>query len=163
MDIARVIGTLVVLLAVLLALVVLTLVVLATRRRWLRHGDGKIYFCMRVRNLPGGRGWALGIARIDTDRLRWYRAYSVSPRPQRVLLRSQLSVQRRRPATPEEQQALLEGSIVLECRNQGRPIQVAVKEGAVAGFLAWLESAPPGASLPGASDPASGYPQRRVS
>lgn len=150
MNVGHVLGTLVALLVGLVLGAVLALVVLAVRRRVLRHGDGKIYFCMRVRQLPRGRGWALGIARLDQDKLRWYRAFSVSPRPQRVLYRREIAVLRQRQLRGGECSALLDGTVVLECLHQGRPVEVGLKAGAVTGFLAWLEAAPPGGFRPGA-------------
>ncbi|MFD0529913.1 DUF2550 family protein [Kitasatospora arboriphila] len=50
------------------------------------------------------------------------------------------------PRYPEGQEelALLSGSVVLRCLHDGAPLELAMSEDALTGFLAWLEAAPPG-------------------
>ena len=54
----------------------------------------------------------------------------------------------RRDPSGSEQRALERGIVVLECRASGRAVELALDRAAVTGFLAWLESRPPGATLP---------------
>lgn len=103
---------------------------------------------LRLRRPNHGRGWANGVGRFVGDDLRWYRVFSLSPRPRRVLSRRDLQVLRRREATGGEHLALMDGAVVLECRVAGRPVELAMQPSAVTGFLAWLEARPPGATLP---------------
>jgi hypothetical protein len=70
------------------------------------------------------------------------------PAPAPVLSRRTLEVVRRRPPSGSEQRALQEGAVVLECRVGERPVELAMQPSTVTGFLAWLESRPPGATLP---------------
>jgi hypothetical protein len=55
---------------------------------------------------------------------------------------------RRREPSGAEHLALLEGAVVMECRVGDRPVELAMQPSAVTGFLAWLESGPPGSTLP---------------
>ena len=47
-----------------------------------------------------------------------------------------------------ERLALPEGALVLSCTVPGGPVDLAMAPSTVTGFLAWLESRPPGATLP---------------
>lgn len=128
-------------------LMLLGLAGLVARRRWLSRGGGT--FDCSLRRTPSGRGlgWALGLARYRDDALEWYRVFSFAPRPRHVLRRGDLRVrQRRRPGGPEAL-AVQAGAVVLECLERGRPVELAMSDRAVTGFLSWLESAPPGRHL----------------
>jgi hypothetical protein len=94
-----------------------------------------------------GRGWALGVGRFVGDELQWFRTFSLSPRPKRVLSRHDLSVNSRRRPVGGESLALMSGSIVLACANPAGPVDLAMTEAAETGFLSWLESAPPGSGF----------------
>lgn len=132
--------------AVLALLAALALLCVVVRRRLLERGGG-VACSVRLRTASHGRGWVLGVGRYDDEELRWYRVFSAAPRPRRTFSRRDLSVQRQRHPVRPEALALLEGSVVLECRSGSKPVQIAMNEAAVAGFLAWLESAPPGAAV----------------
>ncbi|MFD7920027.1 DUF2550 domain-containing protein [Streptomyces sp. NPDC059740] len=93
---------------------------------------------------PGGKGWIYGVARYNGDRVEWFRVFSYAPRPRRVLRRGAIEVVERRSPEGEEELALLSDSIVLTCRAAGTPVELAMSEDALTGFLAWLEAAPPG-------------------
>lgn len=92
----------------------------------------------------GGKGWLFGIARYNRDSVEWFRVFSYSPRPRRVLQRSRIEVLHRRTPVGQEELALLSGAVVLACRHAGEPLELAMSEDALTGFLAWLEAAPPG-------------------
>lgn len=134
-------------LAVLLLAVVLVAAV-AVRRRGLQAAGGTVELSLRLKRPGHGRGWVNGVGRFVDDELRWYRVFSLSLRPRRVLSRRTLEVVRRRPPSGAEHLALLEGAVVMECRVGDRPVELAMQPSAVTGFLAWLESRPPGATLP---------------
>jgi Protein of unknown function (DUF2550) len=134
-------------LAVLL-LAVLLLLAVAARRRWLQAAGGTVELSLRLKQPANGRGWVNGVGRFVDDELRWYRVFSLSPRPRRVLSRRTLEVVQRRPPSGAEHLALMEGAVVMECRVGDRPVELAMQPSAVTGFLAWLESRPPGATLP---------------
>ncbi len=130
-------------------LAVLLLVAVAGRRRWLQSAGGTVELALRLKRLGHGRGWSSGVGFFDGDDLRWYRVFSLSPRPRRVLSRRELEVVSRRPASEPERRALPEGVVVLSCAVRGGPVDLAMQPSTVTGFLAWLESRPPGATLPG--------------
>ena len=92
----------------------------------------------------GGKGWIFGIARYNNDAVEWFRVFSWAPRPRRVLQRSQIEVIERRTPEGQEELALLSGAVVLVCTHAGDPLELAMSEDALTGFLAWLEAAPPG-------------------
>jgi Protein of unknown function (DUF2550) len=136
-------------LAVALAVIALALAVLAVRRRLLLGNGGAIDMSLRLRFGRAGRGWALGVGRYSGDDLQWFRVFAVTPRPARTLNRRQLVVLGQRLPQGSESWAVQAGAVVVECRDGSGPVQVAMSAEAVTGFLSWLESAPPGYSVPG--------------
>ena len=131
-------------LAIALLLALLPLLVLAVRRRVLQRAGGAVELSLRLSALKPGRGWALGVGHFQGDELRWYRVFSVGVRPRRTLLRRELHVTGRRSPGRTEALALLDGAVVMECTTPSGPVELAMSPSAVTGFLAWLESAPPG-------------------
>lgn len=136
------------LLAVLLVAVLL-IVAVGMRRRGLQAAGGTVELSLRLKRPGHGRGWVNGVGRFVGDELRWYRVFSLSVRPRRVLSRRDLRVLRRREPTGGEHLALLSGAVVMECAVGDRPVELAMQPSAVTGFLAWLEAGPPGATLRG--------------
>ncbi|MDT0613691.1 DUF2550 domain-containing protein [Streptomyces lancefieldiae] len=130
------------------ALVVVGLFVFGLRRRLIQRSGGTFDCSLRwdapKDGEPGGKGWAYGVARYNGDRVEWYRVFSYSPRPRRVLERSAIEVAGRRLPDGEEELALLSDAVVLACLHQGTRLELAMSEDALTGFLAWLEAAPPG-------------------
>jgi hypothetical protein len=124
------------------------LLAVAVRRRGLQAAGGTVELSLRLKRPGHGRGWVNGVGRFVDDELRWYRVFSLSLRPRRVLSRRELRVVRRREPSGAEHLALLEGAVVMECRVGDRPVELAMQPSAVTGFLAWLESGPPGSTLP---------------
>ncbi|MGI4894100.1 MAG: DUF2550 domain-containing protein [Janthinobacterium lividum] len=129
--------------AVLLLLLVVAIVL---RRRRLTHRLGT--FDCSVRHLRGSsRRWALGVARYETDRLDWYRTFSLSPRPSCSFARGALDVVNWRDAEGPELLAVQPGAMVVECRHLESDLQFAMSSDAYTGFASWLESAPPGQNV----------------
>ncbi len=128
--------------------VVLLLAAVAVRARGLKAAGGTVELSLRLKRPGHGRGWVNGVGRFVDDELRWYRVFSLSLRPRRVLSRRELTVVCRRDPSGAEHRALLDGAVVMECRVGDRPVELAMQPSAVTGFLAWLESGPPGATLP---------------
>ncbi|RAG82812.1 DUF2550 domain-containing protein [Streptacidiphilus pinicola] len=123
----------------------------AVRRRLIQRPGGT-FDCSARLDVPaapaedeaGGKGWIFGIARYNNDAVEWFRVFSWAPRPRRVLQRSQIEVVERRTPEGQEELALLSGAVVLVCTHAGDPLELAMSEDALTGFLAWLEAAPPG-------------------
>jgi hypothetical protein len=129
------------LLLVLVALLVVGMVVaFLLRRRFLLTGLGAVTMWLRP---PGSARWSVGVAWYGGETLLWYRALSLSVRPEHRLCRSGFRVEGRRPAAREDL-ALPGEAVVLTCRTGAGPREVALEPATVTGFLSWIESAPPG-------------------
>ena len=127
----------------------LLLLSISVRRRWLSRDGGAVEMSLRLKPRSEGRGWVLGLGRFVGDELQWFRVFSLSTRPRRTLSRRALEVLKRRDATGPEALALIKGMQVVELRNDGARVEIALDPSALTGFLAWLEARPPGAAMPG--------------
>jgi hypothetical protein len=135
------------LLAVVLILLVLAAVAVAGRRALLERGGGTVECGLR-RPGPGG-SWRLGVASYQPDELRWHQVFGLLLRPDEIFPRRMLTVVSRRSPDDAEAASLGPGRIIVECRSgeHAEPMELAMSESALTGFLAWLEGAPPAASL----------------
>ena len=66
-------------------------------------------------------------------------------------MRDGLEIDARREPTGPEAYAMPVGATVLRCRSASGEVEIAMGPDALTGFLSWLESAPPGRSIPWAS------------
>ena len=123
-------------------LAALVVVLLFARRAALGGGGGTIEVSVRIADRVPGRGWAPGFGRFAGDEFRWYRMFSFAFRPRHVLSRLDLAIVSRRPAEGPELLALPPGSRVLCCASTTSQVEIAMTEGALTGFLSWLEAAP---------------------
>ena len=114
------------------------------RRRLIMAGGGTIRLQFRVSTMFPGRGWSSGVGQFIDDELRFYRMFSFGVRPKRVLDRRNLTIDRRRlPEGPER--VIMPGHwVVLLCTAAAAPVEIAMAETTVTGFLSWLEAGPPG-------------------
>jgi hypothetical protein len=139
---------------IVLLILLLGLILIFARRSLISRRDGTIGMSMRLSTYVPGRGWAPGIGQFTADELRWYRLFSLSPRPRRVLLRHTLTVEERRLPQGPERLSMPEGWVVLRCSGGRRrsaysrrsvpdQVELALAESAVTAFLSWIESAPP--------------------
>ncbi|MFY1678863.1 MULTISPECIES: DUF2550 domain-containing protein [unclassified Streptomyces] len=133
---------------VVVALVLVGLFVFGLRRRLIQRSGGT-FDCSVRWDAPQegegtGKGWAYGVSRYNGDRVEWYRVFSYSPRPRRILERAAIEVAGRRVPAGDEELALLSDAVVLACLHRGTRLELAMSEDALTGFLAWLEAAPPG-------------------
>ena len=110
------------------------------RRRFLLSGLGAVTMWFRPEGSPR---WSLGVAWYGGDALLWYRALSLSVRPQQRLCRADFSVRERRSAGRDDL-ALPSDVVVLSCSTGEGPRDLAMDASTVTGFLSWVESAPPG-------------------
>jgi hypothetical protein len=127
---------------VLFLLVVLAL--LFVRRGIIARSGGTIELSLRLSTLVPGRGWSSGLGRFAGDELRWFRMFSFSWRPRRVLSRRGLAVERRRPPDGPERLVLPSDWVVVRCTGHQAPIEIAMARTTLTGFLSWIEAAPPG-------------------
>jgi hypothetical protein len=116
---------------------------IAGRRTLLERGGGTVECGLRR---EGEQRWRLGLAAYQPDVLRWYPVFGFRLRPGEVFARHALSVVSRRPADPVEETSIGSGTVVVECDTgpAAARIELALREDALTGFLAWLEAAPPG-------------------
>ena len=121
------------------------LIVLFIRREMIARG-GSIEVSIRLSTYVDGRGWSPGIARFVGDELHWYRVFSFALRPRRVLNRQVFVVRQRRRPDALEQRSLSSHAVVLRCESERVPVEIAMAEATVTGFMSWLEAAPPGAA-----------------
>lgn len=127
------------------ALVVVGLLVAALvagfllRRRFLLSGLGAVPMWLRP---AGSSRWTLGVAWYAGDSLLWYRALSLSVRPDQRLCRSEFRIEERRPPSDADL-ALPAESVVLTCRTGAGSQELAMDASTGTGFLSWIESAPP--------------------
>jgi hypothetical protein len=128
--------------AAFLVVVVLLAAGITARRYLLERGGGTVECGLRM---PDG-SWRLGVAAYQPDELRWYQIFGFLPQPSEVFSRRTLHVLNRRLPTPGEAASLGDGAVVVECRvAEGHgTVELAMSDAALTGFLAWLESAPPG-------------------
>jgi hypothetical protein len=118
--------------------------VLFVRREIITRRGGTIELSLRLTTMVPGRGWSSGIGRFDGDELRWYRVFSLALRPRRVLSRRGLAVQGRRTPDASERLVLPEHWVIVRCATRRSPVEIAMAESTLAGFLSWLEAGPPG-------------------
>jgi hypothetical protein len=141
--------------AVVLVLLFLAAAVLAIRRYLLERSGGTVDCALRA---PAGSGpWRLGVLSYAHDSLRWHGALGVLLRPEYTFHRRSLSVISRRPAEPSEAVTLGTELIVVEVSvkpaadssgsEASSPVELAMTDQALTGFLAWLEASPPGSHL----------------
>ncbi|WP_114855327.1 DUF2550 family protein [Brachybacterium sp. YJGR34] len=127
------------LLVVAAALVLLRQLAIARRR-------GAFECTLERRGLVGGAGWQTGLMRFGTDRLRWFRPFSLRLRPEVVIRRADiLDVSRRRLPSRVEGGA---DSYLLEFTlREGRTVRAIVDIVSGAALNSWLEAAPTGLVL----------------
>jgi hypothetical protein len=114
------------------------------RQRLLRQHGGTIRLQVRVTSVVPGRGWSTGIGQFVDDELRFHRMFSFGIRPKRVLTRQGLAVENRRLPEGPERLTMPGHWVILRCTSQHAPIEIAMAETTVTGFLSWLEAGPPG-------------------
>ena len=120
------------------------LVAVTVRRRLLLRPGGTFDASVRWHPRTGSKGWKLGFARYAGDHLEWFRLFSLLPRPRHRIVRRELAIAGRRDPSGPESYVLPTGAVVMQFRQEGRAIEIGLSEAALTGFLAWLESAPPG-------------------
>jgi hypothetical protein len=120
------------------ALVLLAILGILARQRFMLRAPGTVPVAFRMRKPR----WQYGVARFDAGELRCYRSLGLGTRPTRLIRRSDLSVLARRGPVESERGSLPPHAVVIDCRDADGAVSLAFGEGAYTGFLSWLESAP---------------------
>jgi hypothetical protein len=134
----EIIGLVVLLLGVLACIGFAWLLVAVHQRRVL-HTTGGLPVAVR----RGSSRWGIGVGRYAADEFLWYRTWTLSPTATLRMPRSELIVLGSRPADPDIDSALRPGSMAVECRFRGEYITLGFSDGALTGFLSWLEASAP--------------------
>jgi hypothetical protein len=134
----------------LVLLLVLVGVALFARLTMLRRNGATINCAFRFTDARPGRGWHFGVVRYTPRHLQWFRTFSAAPQAKFTFVRRSFEITGRREPRGFELHAVPHTAVVVQCvanGRDGRPIAFELAMGAmtVTGFLAWLESAPPGA------------------
>ena len=122
------------------AVVVLALVLILARQRFMLRAPGTIPVAVRPENAVR---WQYGVARYSGEELQWFRSLGLGTRPSRTLMRSDIQVLSRRGRADSERQYIPESSVVVECRDRGQAVLLAFGDNAYTGFVSWLESSAP--------------------
>ena len=141
--------------AAVLVLIVCAAAALAGRRYLIERSGGTVDCALRVPAAVGA--WRLGVLLYAHDSVEWHGALGVLLRPEHSLHRRSLSVVSQRPSDPAEAVVLGEDRVVVELAVKpqgdasgspaGSHLELAMSDQALTGFLAWLESSPPGSHL----------------
>ncbi|MDR1768891.1 MAG: DUF2550 domain-containing protein [Propionibacteriaceae bacterium] len=134
--------------ALLVAVIVLPLVWLFFRRRWLARRGGTFDCCLRVFDASRDEeepltGWVLGVARYSGERLEWFRTFSLSFRPRKVFDRNTVHAVEHRDPAPDELGLLAGQEVVVLERVDKRAWELAMAPDSLTGLLSWLEASPP--------------------
>jgi hypothetical protein len=132
----------------LLLLTVLSLALLAVRRRWLNRLGGTFDCSLRLNITTPGAGWTLGVGRYNEGILEWFRFFSYALRPRKVFQRGEVKVLATRDPDPVEAVALNADNRILRVEmldsDTDREWELAMSPESLTGLLSWLEAAPPG-------------------
>jgi hypothetical protein len=138
-DVADLIGILVLIGAIIVLLFMV-------RRAAIRRGAASLECSL---NLGAGRGWRMGLARYTDDDLQWFRLFSLAARPSLTASRPGIRIVSRRAPRRLEAVTVTAGAVIFECNLAGpdgtsRVVEFAMSSSGAMGFLAWVESSPPG-------------------
>lgn len=90
---------------------------------------------------PSADNWVQGLCEYQSDRLLWWRTYSLSWSASRTWMRRDFDLTGRVPLD----QADLPGLYLVQCRYEGVPFELMMSAEAYHGLSSWVESAPPSA------------------
>lgn len=126
-------------------LLLVPVVLLGGRRRWLSRQGGLFDCSLRLSTKTPGTGWVLGVARYSGDNLEWFRAFSLSFRPRLIFPRTQSRAGGQRDPDPIESVLLYDDQRILTLQGaDGSAWELAMSLPSLTGLLSWLESSPPG-------------------
>ncbi len=131
-------------LAVVLVGVVAPVLGLFLRRKWL-GSRSRVFDCsLRPANATPGSGWMLGVARYGGDELQWFRVFSVSLRPYRVIDRTHSQVDTTRSPDVLEAGVLDADQRIATLAGADAGVSLAFAPQEFTAFLGWMEGGLPG-------------------
>lgn len=133
--------------ALVLGLVVallLPVIGLVVRRRWLSL-RGWVFDCsLRYAGTASTGGWMLGVACLAGERFEWYRVFSLSLRPRVCLARGGSQVSSTREPTSTEAASLYDQGRIAVLDGGQDQVEIALAPRDMTAFLSWIEASPPG-------------------
>lgn len=132
-------------LVLLVLLLLIPVVWLLVRRRWIA-GRGRAFQCS-LRRADGHDHWSLGVARIRGDQVAWYASFSPSWAPSVRFHREDTRVVRVRLPDAAEAAELYPGHLIVELGGVHEGVALAMTRPDLTAFSSWTEAAPPG--IPG--------------
>lgn len=136
-------------LLVALLVVLLWLIWVFGRRRWLSRQGGTFDCSARLHTDVPGRGWVLGVARYGGDWLEWHRVFALSLTPRLRFHRSNTWIVDHRAPSEGETLLLYAGQSIVSLTGAGGDdglVEIAIGDQELTGLLSWFEGAPPGRS-----------------
>ena len=130
-----------------LILVLLWLIWVFGRRRWLGRQGGTFDCSARLDTRVTGRGWVLGVARYSGDLLEWHRVFGLSITPRLRFHRGGTAIADQRMPSARETLSLYEGQRIISLVVAGSDapsVEIALGSQELTGLLSWFEGAPPG-------------------
>jgi hypothetical protein len=130
-----------------LVVVLLWLVWVFGRRRWLGRQGGTFDCSARLETATPNRGWVLGVARYSGDWLDWHRVFGFALSPRLRFHRAGTTIADQRPPSAKEMLSLYEGQRVVslvQTAGDAGTVEIALGAQELTGLLSWLEGAPPG-------------------
>lgn len=123
------------------------LVWLFARRRWLASA-GRVFDCsLRASQTTPGTGWVLGVARYSGDVFQFYRVFSLSLRPWRVIDRTRSQPSATRPPDAIEASFLDADARIVTLSGADDGVGIALAPQEMTAFLGWMEGGLPGQSF----------------
>lgn len=131
-------------LLVLVFVLVLPLLGLMVRRRWLAAHGWVVDCSLRYRGAAPGSGWMLGVARFHDEELQWYRVFSLDIRPRVVIRRGESLISVTRSPTREEAYSLYGEQRIVDVETETIAVSLALSPDDMMAFLSWSEAGAPG-------------------
>lgn len=138
-------------LIVLLLLVLLIAFIVVRRALVIRAGGFDVNW--RRGSRDDDRGWTLGQARFQGERLVLYRSFSVWPAAAMSLNRAELVLGGVRSPLGAEPDLLPTGVAIVGAQYHGTDWELALTEDALTALRSWVESRLPGSRQPGSREP----------
>lgn len=132
------------LLALVAAFLIVPVVLLVARRRWLAQRGWVVDCSVRIADTTPGSGWMLGVARFHDDSLEWYRVFSWSLRPRVTFTRGALALSATRLPDDSERLSLYGEQRIVDVSAGPVTASLALSPQDMTAFLSWTEAAPPG-------------------
>ncbi len=134
--------------AVLVAVLVLPILCLWVRRRWLSSQGGVFDCALLLHPSSKGTGWSTGLARYTDNEVQWFRTFSLTPRPRLVLLRDATTQLGTRAPNQAEAVILFSDDSIMRVQDtrpgSNQVWELAMSPASLTGLMSWLEAAPPG-------------------